>query len=305
MRGNVVAKSDSEGRAVFTDSLTLRFEGENVIDVQELLGYVSGLNSAYQACLNSEYHSPSMKLQVVAIQKGSFELVLQGIVALAPDLLTHIPEVISSFKTLMDIIKLKRDLKGQKPQKVENEGRQSKITNHEGEVTYYDCNVANIYINNPNVDDGLTRAFSALQVTSPRNAVHFTSGAESLVVGKDDYSNMSKPIVSKTDDNSMQVNAFETQLRIRKLDFIGDTMWSFVDNNNRNLTATIEDETFSRKVKAGEIKLSANDVLYVRLRVEASMDKYMNVKKRKYYIEAVLNYGSPIQAEQLSIPFPE
>ena len=141
-----MAKSDSEGRAVFTDSLTLRFEGENVIDVQELLGYVSGLNSAYQACLNSEYHSPSMKLQVVAIQKGSFELVLQGIVALAPDLLTHIPEVISSFKTLMDIIKLKRDLKGQKPQKVENEGRQSKITNHEGEVTYYDCNVANISI---------------------------------------------------------------------------------------------------------------------------------------------------------------
>ncbi len=53
-----------------------------------------------------------MKLQVVAMQRGSFGLVLQGVVALVPDLLTHISEVVSSFKTLVDIIKLKRDLKG-------------------------------------------------------------------------------------------------------------------------------------------------------------------------------------------------
>ena len=44
----MVEMNDSEGRVVFTDSLTLKFEGENVIDVQELLGYVSGLNCAYQ-----------------------------------------------------------------------------------------------------------------------------------------------------------------------------------------------------------------------------------------------------------------
>ena len=305
-RGNdVVEMNDSEGRVVFTDSLTLKFEGENVIDVQELLGYMSGFNCAYQAYLDSEYHSPSMRLQVVAIQQGSFELILQSVVALAPDLLTNLPVALSSFKTLMEIIKLKKALKGKEPQKVENDGDQSKITNHEGEVTYHNCTVTNIYLNNPSIDEGLTKAFHALQVSSPRNAVHLTSGQHSLVVGKDDYSNMAEHIISKVNDDTTQVRTIETKLKIRKLDFIGDTMWSFVDENNKNLTATIEDENFSRKVKTGEIKLSANDVLFVRLRIEAPVDKYMNVGRKRFYIEAVLKYDTPIQVEQLRIPLPD
>ena len=151
----------------------------------------------------------------------------------------------------------------------------------------------------------LTKAFHALQVASPRNAVHLTSGQHSLVVGKDDYSNMAEHIISKVNDDTTQVNTFETKLKIRKLDFIGDTMWSFVDENNKNITATIEDENFSRRVKTGEIKLSANDVLFVRLRIEAPIDKYMNVGRKKFYIEAVLKYDTPIQAEQLTIPLPD
>lgn len=293
--------SDNEGKVVFTDALTLKFEGENVIDVSELLGYISGLNYAYQACLDSEYHSPSMKLQVVAIQQGSFELVLQSVVTLLPDLITYIPDAIGSFKTLLEIAKLKRALKGKEPQKIENDGKSCKITNHDGETTYHNCTVTNIYFNNPAVDEGLTAAFNALQVTNPRNAVHLTSGENSVVIDKADYTDMSAHIISKKNDDSVQASRFDAKLRIRKLDFIGDTMWSFVDEYGKNLTATIEDEMFSKGVKTGVIKLSANDILNVRLRVEASLDKYMNVGKKRYFVEAVLSYDSPIKTEQIKV----
>lgn len=299
----------NEGRVVFTDVLTLKFEGENVIDVQELIGYISGINSAYQACLDSEYYSPSMRLQVVALQKGSFEVVLQSIVALVPDLITNLPDTITSFKTLLEIIKLKRELKGKEPQKIETDGNLARITNHNGEVTYHNCTVTNIYMNNPLVDEGLTAAFNALQVARPREAVHLTSGANSLVVGHDDYSDMVAHIISKKNDDSTQVSSFVTKLKIRKLDFIGDTMWTFVNETGNTIKATIEDKRFSQNVKAGIIKISANDILTARLRIEATIDKFMNIDKKRYYVEAVLCYDSPIHGEQhgeqLEAEFPD
>ena len=89
---------DYQDRVAFNDDLTIKFEGENAIDVQQLFGYITGIQAAYKASLDAEYHSPEMELKIVAINKGSFEIALQSAVLLAPDLIKALPTVITTFK---------------------------------------------------------------------------------------------------------------------------------------------------------------------------------------------------------------
>lgn len=292
---------DAQERITLTDNLTVKFDGDNAISIHQLIGCITGINTAYQACLNSEYISPSMDLQVVAVNQGSVEIVLQSVIALAPDLVTHIPQVVTTFKTLLEIIKLKQALGGKEPKSVETEGKVSKVTNHEGSITYHDCHVTNIYLNNPTVDAGLSNAFSSLCVATPREAVQLTSGQESLRINRERYSDMAADIVSKINTDSVQANTIEVKLRIRKPDFIGNTMWSFVDENGNSIAASIEDKRFSKRVKAGAIELSANDLLTVRLRIEIVLDKYMNVISKKHYVEEVLGFTTPTKTQQTTI----
>ncbi len=192
---------DYQDRVSFTDDLTIKFDGENSIDFQQLFGYIAGIESAYKASLDAEYHNPEMKLKVVAINQGSFEIILQSAVMLAPDLLKALPTAITSFKELMEMIKLKRELKGNKPQSVEEEGKLAKVVNTEGNVSYYNCTVVNNFFNNPKIDAGFTEAFSALtRGSDPRQAVSLSSAQETLRIEKESYPHISAAIVSEPID---------------------------------------------------------------------------------------------------------
>lgn len=289
---------DEQGRTVFTDDISIRFEGENAIDVRQLFGYITGLETAYRENLNAEYHLPDMNLKVVAIEKGSFEILLQSAVALAPDLVTKLPTIITSFKEIMEMIKLKKELKGKKPESIDKEN--GKIVNCDGEVSYHNCTVINNYFNNPTIDAGLTSAFSALgRGTERRNAVNLTTAQETLRVEEEHYHELATPIVSNGIEDNKQIRVTDALLKICKLDFRGDTMWSFIDENEHKLSATIEDEYFIKRVRSGQIKLSANDVLKTRLRIEVTFNKFMDVDKKKYYIEKVYGTVNEDQSEQL------
>ena len=43
----------------FTDNLAIRFEGENAIDINQLMGYLNGVNKAYRALV--VYNGPHVK----------------------------------------------------------------------------------------------------------------------------------------------------------------------------------------------------------------------------------------------------
>ena len=295
--------TEYQDRISFTDDLTIKFDGENSIDFQQLFGYISGIESAYKASLDAEYHNPEMKLKVVAINQGSFEIILQSAIGLAPDLIKAAPTAITSFKAIMEMIKLKRELKGKKPQSVEADGKTAKVVNTEGNVTYHNCTVINNYFNNPQIDAGLTKAFAALtRGAEPREAISMTSAEETLRIEKETYPSISAAIVSAPqDEDHKQISVIDTELRIGKLDFIGDTMWSFIDPNEKKLSASIEDEKFISSVRTGKIKLSANDVLKVRLRVEVELNGFLDVVKKKNFIEEVYRTIEVPKYEQISI----
>lgn len=278
----------------FTDKLTIRFEGENAIDVNQLVGYINGVNKAYHALVSKQYSKPDVRLEVVAIDKGSFVLALQSIIALAPDLITKVPAAISSFKDFLEIVKIKKELKGKPAQSHEKEGDKEKIVNHEGETHYHDCTVTNIYFNNPIIDEGVSEAFKAMGLIRPRAAIELSSGNETEIVSQQEYLDMARKLIPQPDEeDKKQQSIIDTELRLGKVDFRGDTMWSFVDMNDKNITARIEDQEFLEKLHENEVKLSAQMVLHVRLRIEIELDDMMDIKSKKYFIEEVYSEETP------------
>lgn len=296
--------SEYADRITFSENFEIRFKGDNSIDIQQLFGYILGIEEAYKACLSAQYNAPATTLRAVAIKEGSFLIGLQSVVALAPDIITHLPAAIDSVKTLLEIIKIKCELKGQKPTKIEEDGRIAKITNCDGDVHYHDCTVTNLYFNDCKIDEGLIRAFAAASTGKPKEAVQITSGEDSIEIAESEYPAMITTIVEpkEKDDNKM-VKVIQTELLVKKADLIGNSKWDFI-NGNKKIAATIEDEAFLERVHSGQVKFASGVKILVQLRIEADFDEYLSPRNHKYFVEKVLgDIIEPTVSEQLQMKF--
>lgn len=295
---------DCENRITFSENFGICFKGDNSIEIQQLFGYIMGIEEAYKACLNAQYHAPSTTLHAVAIKEGSFQIELQSVVALAPDIITYIPPVLTGFKTLLEIIKIKHELKGKKPLQVEQNGNTAQITNCNGDVHYHDCNVTNLYFNNCNIDAGLTRAFAAASVGKPKEAVQISSGNESVEIEEADYPTMATSIIEQEEKEPRKmVNTIQAELLIKKADLIGNSKWDFI-SGKKTITATIEDSVFLERVHSGRVTFASGAKLLVQLRVEADFDEYLSPRNHRYYVEKILgDVIPPSLNEQLKMDF--
>lgn len=290
----------------FTDSLKIKFGGDNAISIQQLFGYITGIESAYKGYVDAKFQETDVELNVLAVKQGSFEIELQSVVALAPTLFTYVPQFITTFKDLLEIIKIKRELKGKQPKEILTEGNQAKIVTHDGDIHYHNCDVVNLYVNVPAIDQGLTNAFAAaIQGRDRRQSISLSSKQETVEIDKKSFNELAIPIVeekNQEEELSIQKCISSAQLKIRKCDFVGDTMWGFIDEKGKFLSAVIEDEDFLARVRSGKIKFSVNDVLSVRLRAEAEFDKYFHLQRTKYFIEQVEEIYTQEKTIQESLP---
>lgn len=295
-------------KSTFTDTLSIHFDGDNSISVKQLFEHLQGIEQAYKSYLDAEYEMPDMTLQVLAVNKGSFKIVLQSVVAIAPTLLNYLPPVIDSFQILLDLIKIKKELKGKPPQSVTQENEQVKITNHLGEIHYHNCDVYNVYVNNPKIDEGLCKAFSAM-TPSEKPALVMTAGNKSIEVQKNSYGEMAAPIVELISNGDEEKQLLEQRLsvdlRLRRPDFTGNTKWVFIDSDGSEINATIEDKDFLFSVQNEGTKLAANDLFHVEMRVENEVDKYLRPQKPKFYIEKVVRRQTLPKVEQQALPIGE
>ena len=135
-----------------SEKMTFVFEGNSSVSVDLLVKTLSGVSESYESMVNSIDDSATLNLNVEAFKVGSFEIVFSSLVEYLPPMLQLFQEVTPTVKTFMEILKIKKDLKGQKPSSIENDGEKTKITNHAGETNYYNSKVTNLYINNPIID---------------------------------------------------------------------------------------------------------------------------------------------------------
>lgn len=267
-------------------NMSLKFDGKDSIDLDILMSSLSGAAKAYKATLYATYEDQGAEigLNVKAFTPGSVEVLLESVVSAAPVIMPMLPNVITSTKNFLEIVKLKKELKGKKPQSVEQEGKTTRIVNHDGEIHYHDSTVYNIYLNHPEIDTGLTSMFTPLK-GSDRPSVSFRTEQERVHIEEGDYEAMNTSVVDELAEAEYQKmeSIVEEQLLLKSPDFIGDAKWDFYFNR-KVIHATIDDDTFMDSVRKGDIKLFAGVKIPVKMKIEAYLNDKLETVKKKYTI---------------------
>ena len=254
---------------------------------------LSGAIRAYKAVLSAECdgHNADISLNIKGFAPGSVEVLLESVIGYAPTIMPYIPSVIEGTKNFLEIIKLKKELRGKKPVSVENNEKEVKIINHDGETNYYNSTVYNLYINNPTIDAGLSHMFSSL-TGSDRPAISFNTSDKKVKVEDSDYQEMCIPVVDEIREAEYQKmeSTVEEQLLLKSADFLGNSKWSFYFDG-KIVYVSIEDEEFMEAVKSGKIMLYAGVRIPAQMRIEAYLNEKVEVVRRNYTIVKVL--GNP------------
>lgn len=253
-----------------TEQLIIKFEGENDIYLDTL---ASSLNAtidslkiiADQALSENDF----CKFKVVNIQKGSFEVVIQTIQEIAPQLLVVIPAANSVLNIFNTIWEIRKHLKGEVPKSIEHIENQVKIENNDGTIQIFNHAVFNIYAKNPSIEKELANLSKAVSDDTLRNGLNLTyidnAGEKADVsIPKDELRLLSNPIDVESFSNDTTENIMVTDVTVHKPDLIGDSKWNLFLNNSR-ITAEIEDKYFLNRVRAGDILFSGNTKMNVTL----------------------------------------
>lgn len=112
--------------------LSFKFDGATSIDADLLTQSLSHVVRAYKDCMAAQYNDDAeISIDVCAFREGSFNVVLQSMVGLAPLVVQQAPQIFESTKNFIEIIKLKKELKGLKPKSVDIENGKTRIVNSE------------------------------------------------------------------------------------------------------------------------------------------------------------------------------
>ena len=272
--------------------MSFKFDGATSIDAELLTKSLSHVVRAYKDCITAQYGDDAeISIDVCAFREGSFDVVLQSIVGLAPLAIQHVPQIVECTKNFIEIIKIKRELKGLKPKSVDVENGKTRIVNAEGDVAYHSCNVYNLYVNNPSIDGSLSNVFGTL-ADSTRPAISFKAEGKApstVTISEDSYSEMKVPIVDELLPADLQrVESLVTEnLLLKSPDFLGDSKWGF-HYDGKTIHASIEDGNFKQRVRSGKVKLSAGVRIPARMKIEVYMNEKLEIQRRNYTIVEVL-----------------
>lgn len=281
------------------------FEGENHVDLNLLIKTLSGISNSYRSIIQTINEEAIIDLKVEAFNKGSFEIVLDFLVHSFPNVWQFFQGAPLTIKTFLEILKIKKELKGQKPLLVEKEDNKTKITNYFGETNYHDSNVVNVYFGNPEIDKNISDGIFSVLKDSDKKAVSIINNGEKIDFQKSEYEELATHVVDENllmEQTQIVESTVRTELLLRKPDLIGESKWGF-KYENQFIEASIYDSEFLEKVKDGTIKTLYHGVrIPVEMKITFTLDKSLTPISKKYVILSVT--GEPIEPlndNQLSI----
>jgi hypothetical protein len=286
-------------------SFSFEFGGPSEIDAETLMETIDSVVNSLQYIAKQTMPDGYFKLKVTAFRSNSFDIDLQAIVGCLPSLLLVANNAVGLIKTLLECIKIKRHLKGEKPTKVETTGETASITNSEGKVFKTDKDILPLYFNNCTLDVNFTNLFACVAKDEERESLNIAQDGKSVItVSKEEFRTMAKPVVDRNAEvYKEESNTIETILSVKKPDLLDNSQWGFKYNQNI-IYAHIADEKWLEKVHNGQIRLYAGVKIPVKLKIEVNMDKLMNIipgSKRYIVLEVTGDIIEPEDNGQISM----
>lgn len=149
------------------------------------------------------------------------------------------------------------------------------------------------------VDQAVSLFFSKLMIAKVKRISLF----DALVIY--DFSILSQPKYTisdiKLNRETVISNIHNLYLKLKKADFITDSLWQFV--TNKVIYARIEDDMFLKKVRKGDLRLCAGMKLFCTTRVTATYDK-LNMSAPKSISYTILQVNNIAELVDTQLPIP-
>lgn len=267
-----------------TERLSLKFGGENDIDLETLsISLNSTVNVLKCICDNTLNENDFCKFKVESVEHGSFIINIDQILDIAPALLPYAPDILTSFKSILEIRKM---LKGQTPKEIVKNGECVTITNTDGNVYHANEMIFNIYTSNEMIERELAKTSKVVMNDKTRNSLSYEfeddEGISKVEMSKEELIPLSVPQDVEKFNNCIEENTVTTYLKVRKPDLIGDSKWQF-GYSERFIYADILDKEFVEKVRKGLITFNAGKIIKVDLLVRYKGTKVLSYKILKVY----------------------
>ncbi|MDE7302520.1 MAG: hypothetical protein K2N60_04275 [Oscillospiraceae bacterium] len=271
---------------------TVKFEGSNSMGLNSLSKL---LNNFAVLTEEASRNNPECKFNIVAVNKGSFELLFEGIAPIVQNLLTldNVNYALTCLTTIKEWFEIKNHLGFNPPKSVEKTNTGISVTNEGGEVQVFspsgahffeNANICNSIININTVCKEEDRCGFKIYDEDINNPI--------LNIKKDDYDKMTAKIPIRNEDNKY-ISYVKTDLLLETAVCRGNAQWGFYFN--KSIKAKIEDEYWLDNFRRSKISLEYGTQMKVNMRIETSRDTNGNPMENtaKYYIEEVLDIVLP------------
>lgn len=250
------------------ETLTLRFKGENDIDIETLSKSLDCVVAVLGKIANSSLNENDFcKFKVKNIEKGSFMITIEQIVEMATVLFPLMPPILESFNS---IVELKKNLGGQMPAEVIHEGNNTIVKSCVGNVTYIDNRTYNLYTRDSSIEKCLSELSRTISEDGERTgfsiAVTEDKTVKTVEMDKEDLMRTRNPIDVESLNGDITEQEATGVLTVRKPDLLGNSKWQF-KFLGKTINADIEDENFLKKVKEKEISFPLVSKLHAKMRV--------------------------------------
>lgn len=226
---------------------------------------------------------PGVKVNVVAEQPGSFDVVLQIAEAIRDNyeiVMASAGTLAGIVSTAVGILQLKKISRESDLSKTEIHGDQVNIKDVSGNVIFQTNNITyNLYTTNQAVNDAVSGQFQSINKDDEIEAVTITNNDDVTRFEKSDFSTLAeKRIIEIEDKDEVTVSA---QLKISKVVLDNSNRkWEFVYNGSK-ISGRIDDQDFWDKILAGDVSFANGDALVADLKIireyDPVLDTYMNV----------------------------
>lgn len=290
--------------------LIIKFDGEtNQITANTLINSLIHFNHLVQDISTQIDSTKSVEIKIKALPPGSFlvDIVLSTKQALgssnllSKENLGYAKDVI---KTVSEIYKLAKFLKGKKPKSTTNQGQNISVENNQGAIQVFDFRGANIYLNDKGVRGLISQSFETLENDSSVSGFELLDNNKNklLEIPRNEFLDLSvfedEPINEKTEKLKTITDAIITTF---SFDWGLKKKWTFYYEGNK-IPIKIIDEDFLKAIEKGE-SFAKGDALLVDLEIKQEFNVDANVFINVSY--SLIKYKKHIlRDEQTKIVFP-
>lgn len=274
--------------------LSFKFTGDNEIGIDEFSKFLSNI-SKYLKSIKEDLNDSNINMEpkVIAIKKGSFEVIISPIIDVFSTLILPVVENTTAFVELaVKVLSVIEFLQGKPPKEI----NETSITNYYGDQININAPVHLVFSS----ENGDTlKSIEKLCKEIPKNRELEIKGnleKEKIVINSENRSHFSD-IENNFEEVPLKNISKEQTIIVRKPSLDMESKWTIY--TDKSIQVEIKDETFAELVKRGKISFSNNSKLIVD--IETTSYPYNNRLKPSYVVTKVYLNEKITEQQKLDI----